>query len=142
MAAGVIALTIAALFTGAAIYITVAEQPARLQLDIGAALQEWKPSYKAGFAMQASLAVLGAIAGGLQWYFSNELIWLIGALVLLANWPFTVLCILPVNNVLMATQIAAADAHTRTLIARWGRLHFWRAVLGAGSTVIFIWALT
>ena len=71
MIAGQLALTIAALFTGAAFYINWAEQPARLALDDRALLQQWKPSYKAGFQMQATLAVLGFLAGATAWYLTG-----------------------------------------------------------------------
>ena len=137
---GLLALVIAAAFAGAAIYINLAEHPARLGLPVGALLTQWKPSYTRGFAMQASLAALGGISGALAWWASRDGLWLAGAIVLVANWPFTLLVIMPTNLRLMATAPDSADATTRSLLERWGRLHAVRSVLGAIATLLFLMA--
>ena len=137
---GLLALMIAAAFAGAAIYINLAEHPARLGLPVGALLTQWKPSYTRGFAMQASLAVLGGIAGALAWWESRDGLWLAGAIVLVANWPYTLVGIMPTNLRLMATAPDSADAATRSLLERWGRLHAVRSVLGAIATLLFLMA--
>src|SRR5580700_6591671 len=98
MLAGQLALITAALFAGAAIYVNVAEQPARLLLDDRALLTEWKPAYKRGFAMQAPLAVIGFLLGALAWWQTGVWLWLLGALVLVSTWPYTLLGIIPTNN--------------------------------------------
>src|SRR5260370_25400445 len=138
MVFGLVALIGAAIFTGAAIYVNIAEQPARLMLDDRALLAEWKPSYKRGFAMQASLAVVGGACGVVAWFTTSDWRWLVGAADILANWPFTLLVILPTNNRLMATPDGAADANTRALIVHWGSLHAVRSALGVFATVIFL----
>jgi hypothetical protein len=137
---GEFALVVAALFTGAAIYINWAEQPARLGLDDQAMLAEWKPSYARGFAMQASLAVIGFILGTLEWMVTGRWIWLAGAVALVANWPFTLFVIMPVNKELEATPIEQASEQTRALVEKWGVLHGVRSALGALSLGLFLWA--
>lgn len=135
---GHLALVVAALFTGAAFYINAVEQPARLALDDGAALRQWKPSYKRGFAMQATLALIGAVLGAVAFSRDGDWHWLAGGVLMLANWPYTFIGIMPTNRRLLAT--AEADAETRRLITNWGQLHMVRTGLGALATLVFLWA--
>ncbi len=137
MFAGLLALVTAALFSGAALYINVAEQPARLLLDDRALLTEWKPAYKRGFVMQASLAVVGFVLGAWAWWLTGNWRWLIGGLVLLANWPYTLLGIRPTNDRLIGTDFADAGPESRVLVERWGKLHAVRTAPGFAATAIF-----
>jgi hypothetical protein len=140
MLAGELALTLAAVFTGAAIYINFAEQPARLQLDDRSLLAEWKQAYKRGYIMQASLVIVGGVFGLVAYFSALDWRWLLGAVVLLANWPYTIFMIMPTNRRLMDTPPEAATADTRRMLERWGTLHAGRSALGLVATLIFLWA--
>jgi hypothetical protein len=140
MAFGLLALIAAAIFTGAAFYVGVAEQPARLSLDDRALLTEWKPSYRRGAAMQAPLALLGFVLGSIAWWHAAHAGFLVGAIAIIAPWPWTLLGIKPVNDALSATEIDRAGPHTRALIVKWGALHAVRTALGALATAAFLWA--
>jgi len=138
MLAGQLALIAAALFTGAALYVSACEQPARLHLDDGALLTQWKPAYKRGTAMQAPLALIGALLGVIAWWQTSDWRWLIGSAVILANWPFTFLVIMPTNNALLALDRTGGDPRSRDLIEKWGRLHAGRTALGVAATLLFL----
>lgn len=142
MLAGHLALLVAALFTGAALYISIAEQPARLGLDDRALLAQWKPAYKRGFAMQAPLAAVGFVLGIVAWRLTGRVAFIIGAILLLANWPWTLFGIMPTNKALMATELTDANPHSRALIMKWNRLHSVRTALGCLAALAFLIALS
>ena len=138
---GDLALTTAALFAGAAVYVNIAEQPARLALDTQALLTEWQPSYNRGKMMQASLAILSCLLGVMAFFVAHDWRWLVGAALILAPWPWTLLIIAPTNRKLQAMVPADVTEQTRILIQQWGRLHAVRSALGILAVTAYLWAL-
>jgi uncharacterized membrane protein len=146
MIIGNLALLSAALFAGAAFYINVAEQPARMMLDDCALLQQWKPSYKRGFAMQSTLAIVAFLFGCAAWWQSANSLFLVGAALMIANWPWTLFGIMPTNHILMAIDPMAitpesGDQRIRPLLAKWNALHGVRTLLSATACAAFLAAL-
>jgi hypothetical protein len=134
---GLLALVTASIFFGAAVYINIAEHPARLGLPDGAALAECGPAYRRGFAMQAPIAVVSALLGGAAWWTTGDLLWVVGAVIMIANWPYTLVAIMPINHLLEATA-SGGDRDTRERLVRWGQLHAVRSGLSAVATLIYL----
>ena len=138
-----LALVTAALFTGAAVYVSFAEHPARLTLDDRNALAQWKPAYERGAIMQAGLALVSGVAGIAAWYrWMSVWPWLVGGLLMLANIAWTFAAIWQTNTRLKATPLDQAGPETRALLVKWGQLHLGRSALGVLATAFFPYGMT
>jgi hypothetical protein len=138
MIKALLALIAAALFAGAALYVSLAEHPARLRLDPKAALAQWKASYARAAPMQAGLAIVSLILGTWTWWKIGGDWLLAGALLVGANVPLTLVLILPITNRLKAIAADNEGEETMKLLGRWGRLHALRTLLGLASVVAYL----
>src|SRR5579863_8694894 len=133
-----VAVLAASLFAGAAIYINVAEHPARMECGTAVAATVFGPSYRRAAVMQVVLALF-ATAGGIgAWLTSASRAWLAGALLIFGVVPFTLLAIMPTNRKLLDPAIDRASETVHGLLRHWGRLHAVRSILALGSSIVFL----
>lgn len=130
-----------ALFAGAAIYVNVAEHPARMLGDVRSALLQWAPSYKRATLMQAPLAVVGLLASGASWLLGASVWWLIAGILIGSVVPFTFIVIMPTNRMLLAIDPEVMSPEVRVLLNRWSKLHAVRAALSLLALVLMLWQL-
>ncbi len=133
-----IAILSCALFSGAAIYITLVEHPARMECDTRTAATVWAPSYRRGAVMQAPLAIVSCLAGASVWLLAGGMLWLVAALLIGSVVLFTVVAILPTNYALLAPGRDPGSSETRTLLERWGTLHAVRSLLSLIASIIYV----
>ena len=129
----------AGLFAGAAIYIDLAEQPARKQIDTAAALTEWRPSYKRAAVVQPLLAGVGFLSAIAAWLMGGSVWWLVGGVLLVAVIPYTLIVVFPTNNKLLDPAIGDKNPElARSLLVRWGRLHTVRSLMSLATFLAFM----
>ena len=136
-----IATFAAVLFAGAALYINVAEHPARMGLETKMAALQWAPSYKRATLLQAPLALVSFLAGTAAWLLGAGVWWLVAALLIGAVVPFTFIVVMPTNNKLLPPDRDLSSVETRELLQKWGKLHAVRTVLSLAASVVYLWLL-
>ena len=137
-----IATLAAATFFGAAVYINLVEQPARLSCGSRIAVTEWRPSYKRGTRLQAPLALIGSVAALVAWSSARDSAWMIGGLLFVGMIPFTLLVILPTNQRLESQDLDLSSEEALRLLRRWGQLHAVRSLLSGVALLLFLLALS
>lgn len=125
-------------FFGAALYISVVQHPAALQAGVETAARFFVPMYGRAAPMQALLAVVGSAAALWMWTTGAGTSWLVGAGLLFASVPFTLLVILPINKALLAPERDPASPDTEALLHRWGRLHAVRSALSGAALLVLL----
>jgi Anthrone oxygenase len=140
MVIGSLALAAAGGLVGAAVYVNYVEQPARLALDDEALVKEWEPSDHRGFVVLAALALLSALFGFIAYRELDDVRWVLGALVVLASWPYTYVAIVPLNNRILALIEGGALHEARGVIKLWGLLELGQIGIGLAAVLIYVWA--
>ena len=128
-------------FFGAALYINLVEQPARISCGTPLAVTEWRPSYKRGTLMQVPLALIGSLSALIAWRFEGGTAWVVGGLLLLLPVPLTLVVILPTNKRLESQELDLRSEEAGRLLRRWGRLHAIRSILSGAAFLVFLSAL-
>jgi uncharacterized membrane protein len=133
-----VAILTATLFSGAAIYVNLVEHPARMECGTELAASVFGPSYRRGAVMQAILALAATIAGIGAWFMEARAAWLVGALLIFAVVPFTLIAIRPTNNQLLDPALDRRSEAARRLLKQWGKLHAVRSLLALAASAVFL----
>jgi hypothetical protein len=136
--AKILAVTCCGIFSGAALYVTLVEHPARMECGTQLAATEFGPSYRRAAIMQALLTVLGSFLAALVWIRGGSVAWLAGAALFVSVVPYTLLVILPTTKQLLDTSLDRSSQHARALLVHWSYLHAVRTVVGLAVFVFFL----
>ena len=132
-----VAVLSCSLFTGASVYISLVEHPARMECGVEIAVAEFLPSYRRATIMQASLAASGLLSSIAAWIAGATFWWLVAGGLLGSVIPFTLFVILPTNKRLLSPALDRRSVEAERLLVRWGRLHAVRSILSGIALLYF-----
>ena len=139
MRSDLIAFATASAFFGAALYVNVVEQPARLAVDARSMIREWMPSKRRGFVMLATFAIICALSAYVEYIRTSDVRWLIGGTIIIASWPYAYFVMIPVNGLLYGIRHNAPASMIRELMRDWGLLEWGQTAIGFGTACMFAW---
>jgi Domain of unknown function (DUF1772) len=134
-----VAVLACGLFTGAAVYVSLVEHPARIECGVEIAAAEFSTSYPRGSVMQAILAAVSLLSSIAAWLAGATFWWPIAGVLQGSVIPFTLIVILPTNKRLLSPTLDRRSAQTERLLARWAALHAVRSVLSALALLLFLY---
>ena len=134
-----VAVVTCSLFTGAAVYLSLVEHPARMECGVELAATEFAPSYRRASVMQASLAAVGLLSSIAAWLAGASFVWVVAGVLLGSVIPFTLIVILPTNKQLLSPALDKRSPETERLLVRWGTLHAVRSVLSGLALLLFLY---
>ncbi|ORX88449.1 hypothetical protein K493DRAFT_341275 [Basidiobolus meristosporus CBS 931.73] len=122
------------LFAGAALYITLAQQPAQMIASPKEKVAQFKVFYPRAAKMQAFLAVTCVATSAGVSYLTKQQVYLIPAGLFASVVGYTMCSIMPINETLLSIKSTDNNSNVDTLMKSWGEKHFVRTVL---STIGF-----
>lgn len=133
-----LALFLCGTFFGAAVYISIAQHPASMNAGVAVAAKFFPPMYNRAAPMQIASALGGTLAGVVQWYLTGNLLWIIGASLLIFVVPFTLIVMKPINDQLLDLEAQRSESETEKLLSLWAPRHLIRSIVSGLSFATYL----
>ncbi len=135
-----LAMFLCGTFFGAAVYISIAQHPATMKAGVSVAAKFFPPMYGLAAPMQIVSALGGTLAGLAQWFLGGDVLWVVGAVLLVFVIPYTVIVLKPINDQLLDSKAQRTESETENLLNQWAPRHWVRSIASGLSFAIYLWA--
>ena len=129
---------LACMFFSDCFYISFVEHPARMECPLNVSLKQWRQSYPKALRLQILVLLFGTLFSILTYMSNGNLMWFLAGTLLFLSFPYTIICLLPTNNLLYKTE---DEKTVKMLLEKWGKGHFLRTVLSFISTMVMMFLL-